>query len=550
MPINYERDHLFATPGPSTTAKHGDPKGSDKTTVRTPSLDHQRLSADWADVEAVRAGTRTMRELGEAYLPMEPGEDPDAYNRRLGRATLTPIYTRLVRAFASQILRKPVRVANTGGLSEPEFRAIAGYKPGEDDTDAAVTGHLDDCDQEGSDLQQFAYDALCEAIHCGHAGIEIIYPNTEGLATLADQQAQGIRPYWSLYPGPRILAERHTTTNGLKKRTQVRLLQSVTVADGEWGEKDVEQVLVYGVGMATREDGSESRSVSYQIWQEDPEKEGEWLMVEAGPIDMDGLTELPFVFIHSDRRGHKTSPPMIEVLHLNIRHYQISADMDNSLHVAAVPRLFFFGCSPEDLGSVGSVNEAVCLPNPEARAEWVTLSPDAFKPNFERLQSIASEMMQLGLSTMTSQKNVGESAEAKRLDRSQGDSQLSILAQNLQQALDGALKLHCAYMGIDPAKAPTTTVNRDFDLTAMDAQFLSALTGVVNAGKLSTETFLGLLQHGEIGLPDDWTPAAEMERLDGEFTQQTERPAVPNGILEGALPKPVAVAEDEGDEED
>ena len=26
------------------------------------------------------------------------------------------------------------------------------------------------------------------------------------------------------------------------------------------------------------------------------------------------------------------------------------------------------------------------------------------------------------------------------------------------------------------------------------------------AGKLSTETFLGLLKQGEIGLPDEWTP--------------------------------------------
>jgi len=544
MPTNYQRDHLFATPGPSTTAHQGEGK-SDKPTVRTPSLDHQRLAADWADVTAVRAGTRTMRELGEAYLPKEPGEDDDAYKRRLGRATLTPIYTRLVRAFASQILRKPVRVANTGGLSEAEYQQLVGYKPGEDEPGAAIAGHLDNIDQEGSDLQQFAYDALCEAIHCDHAGIEVIYPNTEGLATLADQQAQGIRPYWSLYPGPRILAERHSTTNGLKKRTQVRLLQSVTVPDGEWGEKDVEQVLVYGVGLATLEDGTPSPSVSYQIWQEDPDNEGEWLMVEAGPIDLGGLVELPFVFIHSDRRGHKTAPPMVEVLHLNVRHYQISADMDNSLHVAAVPRLFFFGCSPEDLGSVGGVGEAICLPNPEARAEWSAPDPAAFAPNFERLQSLAAEMMQLGLSTMTTQKNVGESAEAKRLDRSQGDSQLSILAQNLQQALDGALRLHCAYMGIDPSKAPTTTVNRDFDLSTMDAQFLTALTGVVNAGKLSDETFLGLLQQGEIGLPDDWTPAAEMERLEGQFTQQTQRPAVPNGILDGELPRPGDVAEDE-----
>ena len=523
MPTNYEQNHLYRTPAP-TGGKTGfeaatNKAKTDKPTPRTPGLAHQRLAAAWADVDAVRGGTQTMRELGEAYLPMEPGEDPDAYGRRLSRAVLTPIYTRLVRAFVSMILRKPVRVQNTGNLSESEYQAIAGFIPGKDEEGEAVAGHLDDIDQEGSDLQQFAYDWLCEAIHYGHAGVEIIYPSTEGIQTRAEEVAASVRPYWSIYPGPRILAERCTTTNGKKQRTQVRLLQAVTEPDGLWGEREVEQVLVYAL-----DDG-----VAWQIWRE--AKDETWEMHDAGSVDLNDLAELPFVFLHSDRKGQKLPPPMLEVLHLNIRHYQISADMDNSLHVAAVPRLFFFGCDPEDLGAVGSVNEAICIPNPEARAEWTAPDPAAFQPNFERLQSLAAEMMQLGLSTMTTQKNVGESAEAKRLDRSQGDSQLAILAQNLQQAIDSCLRLHCAYMGIAPDRAPTVVVNRDFDLSTMTPQMLQALTGVVNAGKLSTETFLGLLQQGEIGLPDEWEPQAEVERIEAEFTQQTQRPAVPNGVL-------------------
>ena len=528
MPTNYERDHLYRTPGPSTARSIVGKQEDDKPTVRTPSLDYQRLAPDWADVDAVRGGTRAMREAGEAYLPKEPGEAQDTYQRRVGRATLTPIYTRLVRAFASQILRKPVRVQNTGGLTEDEFQTLVGFRPGEGDEEQPVWGHLDDIDQAGSDLQQFAYDALCEAIHYGYAGIEVIYPSAEGIATRADEMAAGMRPYWSLYPAPRILGERFNVANGLKQRVQVRLLQTVTMPDGDWGEKDVDQVMVYGT------DGA---GVAWQTWQEDEDKEGEWAIVDEGVIDLNGLAELPVVFLHTDRRGKKTPPPMLEVLHLNIRHYQISADMDNSLHVAAVPRLFFFGCNPEDIGQVGSVDEAVCISSPEARAEWSSPSPAAFQPNFERLQSLVAEMMQLGLSTMTTQKNVGESAEAKRLDRSQGDSQLSILAQNLQQALDGALRLHCAYMGLDPAKAPTITVNRDFDLSTMDPAMIGALTAVVNAGKLSTETFLHLLHQGEIGLPDDWTVEAEVERLDGEFSQQAQRPVVPDAILQGELPR-------------
>jgi hypothetical protein len=519
MPTNYERDHLYATPSPSSTAQKGAGKGDDKPTVRTPGLDHQRLSIDWADVDCVRAGTRAMREMGEAYLPKEPGEGDEEYMRRLGRATLTPIYKRLVRAFASQVLRKPIKLANTGNLPEAEYRAIAGYHPGDGEDGEAVTGHIEDLDRMGSDLQQFAYDWLVEAIHYSHAVVEVSYPKADAIQTRADEVAAGLRPHWSLYPAPMVLGAR-----GGQQLEQVRLLQRVTVPDGEWGEREIEQVLVYRL---------DEGAASYQIWRESDEDEGEWYVHEEGSLDMAGTPELPVSFLYSDRKGQATPPPMMEVLHLNIRHYQISADMDNSLHVAAVPRLFFFGCQPEDIGSVGSVGEAICLPNAESRAEWSAPNPAAFEPNYKRLESLKAEMMQLGLSIMASQKNVGESAEAKRLDRSQGDSQLAILAQNLQTAIDAALRQHCAYMGIDPANAPTCTVNRDFDLSAMDAQFLQALTGVVNAGKLSDETFFHLLQQGEIGLPDDWTPAAEIERLDAQFRQQTQRPDVPNGILGG-----------------
>ena len=528
MPSNYEQNHLYRTPAPSggTTgfeaAKSSD---NDKPTVRTPSLDHQRLAPYWQDVAAVRGGTIAMREAGETYLPMEPGEDADAYDRRLRRATLTPIYTRLVRAFASMILRKPVRVENTGGLSNADFRVIAGFRPGQDDPGEPVTGHVENLDRQGSDLQQFAFDWLCEAIHYGHAAVEVIYPRADEIATRADEVALGLRPHWSLYSAPQLLGKR-----GQQKIERVRLLQSVTEPEGEWGERLLEQVMVYRL---------DASAATWEIYREG-EKENEWASYDNGELEMTGDAEIPIVFLYSDRKGQAVPPPMIEVLHLNIRHYQVSADMDNSLHVAAVPRLFFFGCNADDLGSVGSVSEAVCIPKPEARAEWSAPNPAAFTPNFERLQNLATEMMQLGLSTMTLQKNVGESAESKRLDRNQGDSQLAILAQNLQHSLDQCLRLHCAFLGIDPKQAPTTVVNRDFDLMTMTPEMVKALTGVVNAHALSGRTFLELLQQGEVGFSDEWSPDLELQRLADEEAEQ----GVPRDD-DPELPLPAIAADEE-----
>ena len=516
---NYVRESLYKTPRPrgqSSFAPHIDkakPK-SDEPTVRTPSLAYQAMAATWADIDVIRGGTKVIRDAGELYLPQEPGEGNDAYSRRTHRATLAPLYVWLVRAFAAMILRKPIKVLNTGNLPETDFRAISGYHPGDDEAGEPVIGHLEDVGREGSSLQQFAFEWLCEAIHYGHALVEVIYPAAD-VQTRADEV--GLRPHWSIYPAPKMLGHRK---QGLQL-SRVRLLQHPLEPVGEWGERHVDQVMVYRL---------EGEAVTWETWRESEQKEDEWLLFEQGDIDLNGLAELPVVVLYSDRKGHQVPPPMSEVAHLNIRHYQVSADIDHNCHVAAVPRLMIFGATPEELGEIGSVDEAVCIPNPESRAEWSAAGIEAFEPNNQRLEQLEMQMIRLGVGAMTHQKNVGESADAKRLDRTQGDSQLAVLAQNLQAALNASLRLHCAFLGHPPEQAPTVEVSRDFDVSQLDPPMLQALTSVVNAGKLSTETFLGLLKQGEIGLPDEWTPEVEIERLDSELQQQTTAPVQPNGL--------------------
>jgi len=516
---DYLTERSYGTPAPSGgktgfDAAKAKAKASEEPTVRTPNLAYQRMAMTWADVAAVRGGTQKMRECGEAYLPKEPTEGDDAYAARLNRATLSPLYKWLVRGFAAMILRKPIKVKNSGNLTEADYRRIVGYHPDDETTDPAVTGHLEDLDRMGSDLQQLAFEWLCEAIHYGHAVCEISYPDTEGIQTLADEQ--GLQPRWSIYPATGVLGER-----GGQTLSQVRLLQYIEEPVGEWGDRSVEQVMAY------RYDGD----LIWQIWRESEDDDDGWYLHEAGVLEVAGEPEIPVVYLYSDRKGRITPPPMLEVLYLNIRHYQVSADIDQNCHIAAMNRLFIFGETADNLADIGAVDEAICLPNPEARAEWLAAKIDAFEPNNIRLGQLEQQMLRLGLGAMTAQKNVGESAEAKRLDRTQGDSQLAILAQNLQTALNQVLQRHCAFIGIDPTQAPTVEVSRDFDLTQLNAQMLGALTNALNASGLSRQTFWELLQRGEIGLPDNWSPEIEKERLDEEIGQQTAPPTVPNGVI-------------------
>lgn len=459
--------------------------------VATPSLAYQKARSWWDTIDVVKAGTWKLRELGEAYLPKEPQEGDDAYKRRLSRVTFAPWYVRLRRGVTAVILRKPI--------------ALNGDRK-------QIEGHLEDINLQGDNLQTFSKDVLEAAIDYGFAAILVDYPDTSGIQSRADERRLGVRPYWSLYPAPRIIGMKFQQQGSQRTLTQVRLKQTVVEDDGDFGEAEVEQVLVYD--RTTVEENGEIRSrVIWRIFREDEEKG--WYVHKDGQIS---LNEIPIAVVFTDKNQRlDAEPPMLEIAYLNLQHYQLSADLDHSLHIASVPRLFLYGTTPEEIGDIGTIDEAICISSPEARAEWSVATIAAFQPLSERIDTIESQMTILGLQTLATPKNVGESAEAKRLDRVQSDSIMAVAAQFLQNALNSALYFHSAFLGEN--KAPTCQVSRDFELATLDPTMLSTLFQIRQGDGLSQETFLRLLQQGEI-MPDDWTPEGEMKKLQAEFEKQ------------------------------
>jgi hypothetical protein len=478
---------------------------ADNNGVATPSLSYQKMRAWWDVIEAVRGGTSKIREMGEAYLPKEPGEGPESYRRRLSRVVLAPWYARLARGLVGMVLRKPIK-AEDGELRQADQDLLK--------------EHLEDVNLQGDNLQTFAKDVFESAIDYNYAGILVEYPDTSGLETQADEAAMGVRPYWVLYPATDILGVRWQQVGSLRVLTQVRLKQTVTEESGDFGEAEVDQVLVYD----RIQDPEVGVRVRWRIFREaeDRGKKKVWVLHNEGLLS---LSEIPFALCYTDKKCRlELQPPMLEVAYLNLKHFQLSADLDHALHISSVPRMFIFGAAPEEIGAIDSIDEAVCIPNAAARVEWSSAKIDSFQPLQGRITEAEGQMAVLGLSTLVSQKNVGESAEAKQLDRTQGDSIMAVIAQSLQNALNQAIYFHLQYLNIQ--EKASCTVSRDFDLSQMDAQMIGALYQVRQGGDLSQETFLQLLQRGEIGLADEWTPEDEIARIKAEFEAQVQPPAV------------------------
>ncbi|NCW68343.1 MAG: DUF4055 domain-containing protein, partial [Marivivens sp.] len=187
-------------------------------------------------------------------------------------------------------------------------------------------------------------------------------------------------------------------------------------ADGDYGEKEVEQIRVLTPG-------------AFEIHQRD--KKGQMEVVEEGTTSLDYI---PFAVAYSNRVNvFESRPPLSDIAELNLKAYQIQSDLDNIMHVSNVPMLAFFGFPSAAEEVSAGPGEAIAFPA-EGRAEYISPNPASFDASFKRLDQIEKQINDLGLSAVLGQKLSAETAEAKRLDRSQGDSTMMTL---LIQLADG-----------------------------------------------------------------------------------------------------------------
>jgi len=428
------------------------------TKVNDPNTIWYAQEPHWLLIEDLMQGTYGMRRKHRRYLPQEPRELDESYDNRLARSVCPPYYQRLERMLAGMLTRKPVRL---------------------DDTSDTIREQLFDVDLQGNDLNVWTYETARQLVRYGHVG------------TLVDAPSDGGRPYWVTYTPRQILGWRSELQDGQQRLTQLRLLESTIVPDGEYGEKAVEQVRLLTPG-------------AYQLHQKDDQ--GEFRIIDEGTTSLD---QIPFSVAYANRHGYMESrPPLEDIAELNLKTYQVQSDLDNQLHISAVPMLAFYGFPSAAEEVSAGPGEAIAFPA-DGRAEYIEPGGSSFDYQFRRLEQLAAQINELGLSAVLGQKLSAETAEAKRIDRSQGDSTMMVIAQNVQDMIDNSLQFHAEYLGQGEA-AGSCLVNRDFIGARLEPQEIQSLLQLYTAGTITQETLLQNLADGEV-LGDDFNVEDELE---------------------------------------
>ena len=219
------------------------------------------------------------------------------------------------------------------------------------------------------------------------------------------------------------------------------------------------------------------------------------------------MDEIPFSVAYSNRINLLESrPPMADIAELNLKAYQIQSDLDNQLHISAVPMLAFYGFPQQSEEVTAGPGEAIAFPA-DGRAEYIEPAGRSYEAQFKRLDNLSNQINELGLAAVLGQKLSAETAEAKRIDRSQGDSTMMVVAQQMQDMIDNCLVFHSKYTGTD---AGSSFVNRDFLSQRLDPQEIQALLQLYTAGSISQETLLKQLHEGEV-LGDEFEVEEEIE---------------------------------------
>jgi hypothetical protein len=424
----------------------------------------------WDVITPLMGGTMAMRAAGKSLLPQYPAEDDESYKERLRLSTLLPAYSETVGNMTSRVFAEPLQVG--------------------DDVPGQLVEMTADIDHSGNDLNSWAVEFFREGLSHGLCHALIDHSRTEGVRTQAEEIAAGVRPYAVLVKPEQVLGWR--AKGG--QLTMFRYIEIVEEEDGEFGAKCVEQIRVLEPG-------------AWRTYRK--AEKGGWGLHDEGA---NSLAYIPLVTFYTGRTGFMTAkPPLLELAHLNVKHWQSQSDQDNILHVIRVPILVRIGVQatfdnqgkpvpPEFKVGTGSLTD---LPM-NGDLKYVEHTGAAVKAGREALQDLLDEMRMAGAKLLTPEKSPTKTATQADEEAAQELSPLARMANHFADCLAQLLQLMADYRGL--GDGGTVEMRGNFDVDYMPEVSLPTLVAMANAGMLSKETLFAEMQRrGVISDEYDWT---------------------------------------------
>ncbi len=472
----------------------------DENPVAIPSKYWETKIPTWNIVDHLTHGTWAMRHAGKTYLPQEPKEPETAYRNRLKRSVLTPLYEDTLNKMLGKIMKQPVIV--------------------EEDVPASISRYEDDIDAGGTDLNEWTKRIGFWALNHGVTYILVDAPNVQQVeqregrgVNRADVNQGKLRPYAIHIKAPQLLGWKTEVIDGQIVLTQARI-QIITEEDSdqdEFTQEEVERIHVWEIGR---------RRIYRKII--DKNKKEDWVLEEDNAVDLDVIPLIPVYGEHVDFM--KGEPPLLEIAHLNVTHWQSDSDQRHILHVARVPILFGSGLGDNERGDF----EIQVGPNTMTRGpqgstlEYVEHTGNSIESGQNDLETLEARIAKLGLNMILKRPSGDVTATARALDQSEADSPLGMFARHLEKQLEKMFDLFGLILNLGEDSGGSLTVYKDFSITMRDGEDIKALADMRTRGDISLQTYWDELKRRNL-LGDDFDPEDEIDLLELEYQEGLDK---------------------------
>lgn len=425
----------------------------------------------WEQIGDFFDGEIAVKKAGTKYLPSLSGQTNVKYEAYKKRAIFYSAISRTCYALVGAVYRKPPAI-----LLPEKLEYLR--------KDATGTG---------VSLVELAISLSIELMKNGRAGV------------LVDRPEEGGLPYITLYDADDILNWDKTPGNEfvvLEEETLVRSPKDRFAVEEQEGYReltfDAAGNYIVNIWMA------KERSSEYEIVSTiQPTKNGK--PIQYMPFCVVSPTGLDFDI---------DKPPVLDMVHVLEKHYQLSADYADALHAICVPTPYITGLTPDDSFELKlGTSSVIILPEANSKIGYLEFTGQGIKSVEDGLVKLEGMLGALGARMVeaTGAKTLIETAEGARTREAVATAILGSIIASVEAALEKCLVWAADWENVETSGIKIK-LNRELVSSTLDANMVSALLNAVNAGKLSFESFYAALE--EAGMTDAGVNAdAEKERI-------------------------------------
>lgn len=454
-----------------------------KADVSTPSPRVAELESKRHLVRTIMGGTFAMRKAGQTYLPKHPAESDGVYATRMKKTFLDNFVGLAIDKASSKLLSKPIKT---------------------DELPAEIEVILPNIDRQGRALDPFIMDVAKQAFTDGVSYVMADLPKAEGVQTLADEKAMGIRPYAVHILPANVLEIVSEMIAGVETVTRLRVREVVTEPD-EWEYSTAEQIRVW-----YREKTEAGPVVRWELYRQNAKKE--WYLYDQGATTFKDIYLVPF---YTNRTGFmEGEPPFQNIAESNLEHWQWKSEHAHSLSMCCFGMYTATGV-PEDFKM--EVGPAKCLrsTSPETKFDVLETTGKGVTLAADTLQAIESRIDTTGVNLRV--ENAGKvTATAAAIDSDETNAALKAIAGGFTDSIELLFQYFAEIMRLDTSKAGAAKVNTDFGAAKGTQAGLTELTKGRALGDISRKAWIDQMKwRGEIDPEFDVEADADLLEQEG-----------------------------------